>query len=57
MTIANTFGDTIPKFKEVQRDVKGVCLKTTRYILKKHVHLSPIIVDTSLPNPIIANQE
>jgi len=54
MSFADTYGGTEPEMVSVEPDANKVCVKTTRYILKKHIHMSPSIeVDTTLTIPTI----
>ena len=49
MTIADKYGGTIPKARKLDNTVDRVCVKTTRWIVKKHAHVSPsITVDRKL---------
>jgi len=50
MSLASRYGGMIPRSQLVAPNALIVCVKTTRYILKKLVFVSPALkVDTTLP--------
>jgi len=56
MSIAESYGGTVPEMVTVESDAKKVCFKITRHILKKHIHMSPSTeVDTALTIPTISS--
>jgi len=50
MTLTNRYGRECPISFKIQENPTNVCVKTTRYILEKHAHMSTlVIVETDLP--------
>ena len=56
MSLASRYGGMIPRSQSVEPNALKVCVKTTRYILKKHVFVSPALkVDTTLPSTTVTS--
>jgi hypothetical protein len=56
MSLASRYGGMIPRSQSVAPNASKVCVKTTRYILKKHVFVSPALkVDTTLPSTTVTS--
>ena len=53
ISLAERYGGTKTSPNKTDLSTKKVCLKTTRFILKKHTHISPSVdVDAELPEPL-----
>ena len=43
MSLTARYGGTIPRAQTINPDDEAVCVKTTRWVLKQHTHLSPAL--------------
>ena len=43
MSLTAKYGGTIPRVQSINPDDEAVCVKTTRWVLKQHTHLSPAL--------------
>jgi len=56
MSLASQYGEMVPRSQSVASDASKVCVNTTRYILKKHVFVSPALKeDTSIPSTTVTS--
>jgi len=43
ISLTTRYGGTIPRSQVINSDDEAVCVKTTRWVLKQHTHLSPAL--------------
>jgi len=56
ISLASRYGGMMPLSQSVASEASKVCVKTTRYILKKHVFVPPALkVDTLLPSTTVTS--